>query len=61
MIMNKHNTSSKRVGLMPSFFFGSPVALITWGVLAKFIPVIAALAIGLAVGMLVGRSIVKAL
>ena len=54
-------TSTKRVGLVPSIFCGAPVAFVLAGILANFVPALAALAIGAAVGTLCGRTLLKAL
>jgi hypothetical protein len=54
-------TSAKRIGIVPSLFCGAPVAFVLAGVLANFVPALAALAIGAAVGALCGRSLLKAI
>jgi hypothetical protein len=54
-------TAAKRIGLVPSIFCGAPVAFVLAGVLVNFVPALASLAIGAAVGTLCGRILLKAL
>lgn len=59
--MNASTSSSRKVGLVPSIFFGSPVSLVVAGLLMQVLPAAGALALGLVVGTAAGRVILKSI